>query len=254
MTLLRSFVILLALGGPVPAQDGRHDADRAAAAARALELYLGEVATAGGRPDYTKPPASGLLSQIFNLQALAALPPANPGDLPWLLDWTQAANRANVLMTLFGLTPGDSVHAAAVVKRNQTEYEDQCAAAISFLIRLEALELAPLSRFMVQLPPEQRTPVREAGLRKARRGAAEMLAGSVIWIAQGMKPDNARLLAAALRETRTTWAGYMTGEDRGRVLQVLAAVPKYIRDDQIASDLALLAEALKAANPDQDRP
>lgn len=46
----------------------------------------------GGRPDLTRPEVASLLGRIFDLDSLAALPPAQGGDMNWLMDWTDAAN------------------------------------------------------------------------------------------------------------------------------------------------------------------
>jgi hypothetical protein len=55
----------------------------------------------------------------------------------------------------------------AAVLRNLVEYEDQYAAAMTFMIRLNAREATMLSLFVHKLAPEQRTPVRDAGLATA---------------------------------------------------------------------------------------
>jgi hypothetical protein len=135
---------------------------------------------------------------------------------------------------------------AAAVRRNQVECEDQCAAAANFMIRFMAAVSTTLDQFMAQLTPEQRTPVREAGLKKARGGAAEMIEGTIIWVAQGMKPDNARLLTAALRETENVWAAYITPDDRTRVLGMLVALQKIVKDHETGDNLAAFAAALTA--------
>ena len=98
-----------------------------------IATYLDGVQQSGGRPDYTKPPVSGLFHQVFNLEELKALPPPTPSDLSWLLDWTGAANRINILIAIFGTPKGGPLD-PAVIKRNQTEYEDQCVRAMNFMI------------------------------------------------------------------------------------------------------------------------
>jgi hypothetical protein len=173
MPFLRSLLILLVLGAPAFSQGtaqngvqaGSQNATTAKEAAAAIENYLDGVKKSGGRPDYTKPPVSEWFHQVFDMEKLSTLPPATTADLAWLLDWTSAANKTNVLMNLFGATPAGSLD-PAVFRRNQTDYEDQCVAAMNFLIRLEAIDATALTGFMAQLPPEQRTPVREAGLQR----------------------------------------------------------------------------------------
>ena len=180
MPILRSLLLLVALLSPAFAQDGPQSAvgaqgaASAKEAAQALQIYLGGVAKAGARPDYTKPPASDLFYGVFNLAKLTALPPPTAADVSWLIQWFTAASLANKQIIYFDTRPGPNPDEMAVL-RNLKEYENQYAAAMNFMIRLAAREATALSLFMDQLTPEQRTPVREAGLLKARGGAAELL-------------------------------------------------------------------------------
>ena len=74
-----------------------------------------------------------------------------------------AANAANKLFTRYGSKPGPQPDLTAI-QRNMTEYEDQYAAAVNFLIRGFAREAVSSNLFMAGLAPEQRTRVREEGL------------------------------------------------------------------------------------------
>jgi hypothetical protein len=88
-----------------PRDDGARIAAEAQDAATRLQAYLDGVAKSGGRPDYSKPPASDLLGQMFNLRRLEVLPPPQGSDLPWLMDWFGAANGANKSIMFFGIAP-----------------------------------------------------------------------------------------------------------------------------------------------------
>jgi hypothetical protein len=150
-----------------------------------------------GRPDFSKPPASDLLGQVFDLKQLEALPPAQAGDLPWLMDWVSAANGVYKSNLVFGIARPVSLQTdAAALQRNFTDYEDQEAAASNFLLRIEAREIQAAFAFMDQLAPAQRTPVRMAGLNKMRAANAETLVSYLGCIVPGMKPANARLVSA----------------------------------------------------------
>jgi len=98
--------LAFALASPALAQTPRDDGATIAAeakdAATQLQAYLDGVVKSGGRPEFSKPPASDLLGQVFNLNQLEALPPAQGGDLPWLLDWIAAANGVNKSIMFFG--------------------------------------------------------------------------------------------------------------------------------------------------------
>jgi hypothetical protein len=131
------------------------------------------------------------------------------------------------------------------MRRNMSEYEDQCATAMSFLIRFEARQATTLTLFLDQLPAEQHTPARAAGLQQARSGAAQTITGAITAMTQGMKPANARLIAGALRDTRDIWAGYIMPDDRTRITKLISDTPAADREAQ--NNLTVFAGALAAA-------
>ena len=137
MLIVRILLFLLALGSPALAQDGARDAAAAGEAAQAFRVYVEGVAKKGGRPDLTRPEIAALLGRVFDLDALNALPPAQASDIPWLLDWMEAANATNKLFTRYGSKPGPGPDLASI-ERNMAEYEDQYTAALNFLIRGQA--------------------------------------------------------------------------------------------------------------------
>ena len=256
MLFVRSLLLLIVLPSPARAQDGPEIASGAKDAGQALQLYLDGVSKSGGRPDYTKPPASDLFRRVFDLERLTALPPLKSGDLPWVLDWYNTAKEGSKLILYFGAKPGPNLDQAAVL-RNLTEYEDQYSSATNFLLRLTAREVTAVLLFMEQLTPEQRTPVREAGLQRARGGAAELITGSVGCLAQGMRwPANTRLLTAAMRDTRDVWASFILPKDRPQILSLLTKVRGIVKDDETQRNItdfaATLAAATAVAGPLED--
>lgn len=245
MPILRSLLLLIALLSPAFAQDGPQGAAGARDAAQALQLHLDGVAKDGGRPDYTKPPASDLFQKVFDLGQLSALPPSTSADVGWLIQWFTAASLANKQIIYFGTKPGPNPDEMAVL-RNLKEYETQYAQAMNFMIRVAAREASALSLFLDGLTPEQRTPVREAGLLKARGGAAELLASAVGIVAQGVGPDNARLMSAALKDTRDVWATYLLPDDRKQILGYLAKATEIVTDAGVKADLMAVGGTFSA--------
>ncbi len=245
MPLLRSLLVLLALVAPARSQDGPRDAATAQNAAQAFGIYLDGALKAGKQPDFTKPPAVDLFRHIFDVAALKALPPAKADDIPWLLQWGAAVDQSFKRIILFGLQPGQPFD-QLVLQRNMTEYEDQCAMAMDFMIRFEARQATALTLFLEQLPQEQRTPARAAGLQQARMGAAQTIVGAITAIAQDMKPDNARLITASLRDTRATWATYVMPDDRSKIVNIIGQMPASVKDGEVRKNLAALAGALAA--------
>jgi hypothetical protein len=241
-----AFLLLLALVAPAFSQDGPRAAATAQNAAQAFGIYLDGVLKSGGQPDFNKPPAADLFGHIFDVAALKALPPAKADDIPWLLQWGAAVDQSYRRIILYGLQPGQPVN-QLVMRRNMSEYQDQCAMAMSFLIRFEARQATTLTLFLDQLPAEQRTPARAAGLQQARSGAAQTIAGAITAMTEGMKPDNARLIAGALRDTRDVWAGYIMPDDRSRIAKLIADTPAAVKDREAQKNLAAFAGALAAA-------
>jgi hypothetical protein len=99
---------MVALVSPALAEtlssDGAALATRANDAAKELRIYLADVAKAGGRPDFSKPPASELFGHIFDMNGLAALPPPAPNDFSWLLNSAAGSGVIKAILT-FGITP-----------------------------------------------------------------------------------------------------------------------------------------------------
>jgi len=245
MPILRSLLLLLVLFTPALGQDGSRAAARAADAAQALQLYLDNLAKSGERPDYTKPPAADLFRQVFDFEQLAALPPPEASDVPWVLDWFEAVKETYKRIMFFGTKFGPDFDQAAA-GRNFKEYEDQYAAAMTFELHLLARQTVTLFLFMDQLTPEKRTPIREAGLHKFRVSGAQMLDNAIPPLVAGMRPANARLITAALRDTRDDWAKLILPEDRSRIITLLAKVKVMVKDDEVENNLAAFADRLSA--------
>ena len=246
MRFLGSLLLLAALASPAHCQDGPRDAATAQNAAQAFGIYLDGVLKSGGQPDFAKPPAVDLFGHIFDVAALKALPPAKADDIPWLLQWGAAVDQSYKRIILYGLQPGQPID-QLVMRRNMSEYQDQCAVAMGFLIRFEARQATTLTLFLDQLPAEQRTPTRAAGLQQARSGSAQTITGAITAMTQGMKPANARLIAATLRDTRDIWAEYIMPDDRARIAKLIAQTPATVRDREAQQNLAAFAGALAAA-------
>ena len=248
MPIVRIFMFLLALASPAIAQDGAREVAAAREAAQAFRVYVEGVTKKGERPDLTRPEVAALLDRVFDLGALNALPPAQANDILWLPDWMDAANATSKLFTRYGSKPGPQPDLAAI-SRNMTEYEDQYAAAMNFLIRGFAREAVSSKLFMAGLAPEQRTRVREEGLARLRSSAAEFILDAICSAIQGAgKPANARLAAAAIRDTREVWASYFLPQDRARVIEQLADLPRRVPDETSRVDLATFTAVLQAVN------
>jgi len=150
-------------------------------AATQLQAYLDGVLKGGGRPDFSKPPASDLWGQVFNVKRLEPLPAAQAADLPWLMDWAATANGAYKSILFFGIAPPVTLLTdPPALQRNVTEYEDQEAAAINFLLRIYAREIQAGFAFMSALAPAQRTAVRMEGLNKMRGAEAGTVANCLM--------------------------------------------------------------------------
>jgi hypothetical protein len=246
MPIVRILMVLLALASPALAQDGARDAAAAREAAQAFRVYVEGVMKERGRPDLTRPEVAALLGRVFDLDALNALPPTQAGDIAWLLDWMDAANATNKLFMRYGAIAGPQPDLVAI-ERNMTEYEDQYAAAMNFMIRGWAREAVSAIMFMAELAPEQRTRVRQEGLARSRSFAAEFILDAICSVGAS-KPANARLVAAAVRDTREVWVGFFLPQDRARAIEQLAELSKRMPDETARTDLADFTAALQAVD------
>ena len=248
MGFVRALLLFVALQSPALAQsDGAGLAAGAKAAADQLQLYLDDVARTGGRPDFAKAPAAELLARIFDVQRLNALPPPQGNDIPWLLDWAAAASKDGKAIMFFGIKPPVDP-AGAAFARNVLEYQDQHAIQSDFLLRLAARESVAMLAFWQQLTPEQRTPIREAGLKKARVGFAELIYGALCTMADDkFKPANVRRVSAAMRDTVETWAGFMPPDNWKQIMDQLLRTELAVKDDEAQENLAVFGAVLAAA-------
>lgn len=249
---LRGLLIALALASPAFAQTPRDDGTSIAAEARnaatQLQAYLDGVLKGGGRPDFSKLPASDLLGQVFNLKQLEALPPAQGGDLPWLMDWVTVANGVNKSIMFFGIAPPVTLQTdPAALQRNVTDYEDQEAVGANFMLRISAREIQAGFAFLDELAPAQRTPVRMEGLNKMRIAEAKMVLSDLGWIAAGMKPANARLVSAAIRDTGAVLATAILPADRPTILAMLDKAQAAAADEETSNNLSSFGALLTKA-------
>jgi hypothetical protein len=91
--------------------------------------------------------------------------------------------------------------------------------------------------------------VREQGLTGARNSNAEFILSAICSaITSGGKPANARLVAAAIRDTREIWASYFLPQQRAHLLEQLTEYAKRVPDETARSDLIAFAAALQTAN------
>ena len=247
--IVRVFLLLLALATPALAQDGARSAAAAKEAAMDFRVYIDGVTRKGERPDLTRPEVAAMLGRIFDLEAFNALPPVQGSDLLWLLDWTQAGNTVNKLITSYGSRPGPQPDLAAI-PLNMIDYEDQYATTMNFLIRAQAREAVAMKMFMADLKPEQRTRIREEGMAKARHGMAEFVLGAICSAVENAaaRPENTRLMAAAIRDTQDIWASAFLAQDRSRVIEYVASTNKRVADETARADITAFADALHAVD------
>ena len=250
MAAIRALLLMVALVSPALAQtsfaDGAALAARAADAAKELRTHLAELAKAGGRPDFSKPPASELFGRIYDMNALAALPPPAPNEFSWLLNWSAAGGGFVKAILTFGITPPVGPSDQGAIERNLVDYEDQQAVASSFLIRITAREMQVLSLFMAQLPEDQRTPIREKGFDTARAGATKVLSGALITLASDLRTANARMLSAAIRDTGDVWIQNLFAKDRPEIMREIGTAQKEVKDGETKKNLAAFGAALAA--------
>ena len=248
MRLLKALLIALALAAPARAGELPSTAAvRSMTAAMLLYRHIGAVAASGALPDYTRPPASDLFRQAFDVDALAALPPPQANDVSLALDWGFAADATSKAVLCNCVKPAANPDAGALA-RNVARYEDQFAVAADFTIRVKARETTALTLFLDGLgAAEQRSPIRAAHLARAKSGAVEMIERFLVPLGNGVKPANARRVTAALRDTAAVWAGFIASDARRQLLAVAAQATQGIKDDEARANLTSFSATLAAA-------
>jgi hypothetical protein len=250
MPLLKTLLLLLTLASPALAQSPPSDGAALAAAARdaanQLQTYLDGVAKAGGRPDFSKPPAADLFGRVFDLKQLAALPPSTPADIAWQANWTGTTAQMLKSLMYFGITPPVGPGDVKTLERNMADFEDQEAVETEFLVRLTARQISAVSVFMAQLPPDQRTPMREDGFTTSRIGAEKTIDGALTMLTGGLKPANERRISAALSDTREAYTAASLPKDRPQILSQLTRVQKAVSDGDARKNLVTFGAALAA--------
>jgi hypothetical protein len=240
---------LLVLLAPAARADGTQSAQAAAKAILDLTRYTDDVANKNERPAFDKPPASTYLGQILDGKALAAMPPPNAKDMSWLVQWVDAMNKVNQLLIFTGAKSKSEADQRAAIERNMADYEDVMFPAWAFMARLQSRMLLSADLFMDALKPEDRTPARQHGLAQIRDGHIQFVQGALTTIAAGVKPQNAKLLIVALRETAPTWAPRIKAPEQDQLRSTLMEAKKAYTDPALLNDLGGLALMIEGVKP-----
>jgi len=242
-------IALLVLLGSAAQADGASSAQAATKAIQDLTRYTDEVTKKDERPAFDKPPASTYIGQILDGKALAALPPPAASDMQWLVQWADAMNKVNHLLIFTGAKSSSEADQRAAIERNMVDYEDVMFPAWAFMARLQTRMLVSADLFMDSLKPQDRTPVRQRGLAQIRDGHIQFVQGALTTIAARVKPQNAKVLTAALRETAPTWAPRITEPEQNNLRSTLMEAKKIYPDAALQDDIGGLALMIEGVKP-----
>jgi hypothetical protein len=239
---------MMLLIAPAAASDGEQAATRAVAAAQALKQQAVEAAAAGKQLDFTSGPASEHLRRIFDSKALAELPPAAASDMPWIIDWIGAVSTTNHTLYEFGADMKRTPQLdPAVLARNVRQYEDQMAVGMAFQQRLFSRVLDSAHEFLESLSETERTPVRLAGLKKMIDGYLDTIKGAICFASDNtIKPANARMIAAAARESVDEWVELTEEDTRKQFIALVTAGQQQTKDKETAEHFRAIQAALEA--------
>jgi hypothetical protein len=246
--IIRAFMLLAALSGPVLADDSPAFLAGVKDSADQLQLYFDFAGKSGKPLDFSQPPLSDLFARVYDLKQLQALPPVTAKDGAWLIAWSGYGNGVAKSIMYFGISPPvNPVADQAAIAANMKTYEDSLAVAFGFSIRILARSTQSAFLFMTHLKPADDTPIRQEGFASARAGAAETVYGVLIMIAAGLKPGNTRLLSAAMRDTADAWAADILPKDRPLILAAIAKARAATTDGETQKNLAAFGAAIAAA-------
>ena len=154
------------------------------------QALLKEYAAAGVDPSVQR--VSPLLAQLIDQDVLVAARTAED-PLKSLMEACGAANAVNVSLALFGienigLKTKDPVEAAthvrALAERNTLKFQDQILPLTNFLTSCFAVQIPYMASFVQNLPGDQLTPIRLAGLTQFRGGMEAFLSQSLASVAE----------------------------------------------------------------------
>jgi hypothetical protein len=146
---------------------------------------------------------------------------------------------------LFGSEPGAPQE--SVVAANLQRNEKEISVAMEFLLFIMPRTTGAASAFFETLPESERnSTVRQNGLARMRAGYMQTVSGAVTFIGGGPKPENARLVAAALRTTLGDWIQLSNAENRTELLTLLAQARNGNKDEKVQADLLAVSSGLAA--------
>ena len=238
---------LMLLAAPTAASDGRQVAGAAAEAARALQQQAARIAASGGRLDMAAGPASENLRRILDTKNLDELPPLSASDMSWLLDWLVVVRTVNFTFLYFGADPKQPMRLApAQMQHNVNQYEDEIARVMVFSQKLFPRVLATAQAFMETLPEKERSSkVRLDGLAQMMSGDLQSVEGALGFAAaDGTKPANVRMIAAALQESAPVWIEVARTDIRTRFAGILRIARGKAENKATADHLRAIEAAL----------
>jgi hypothetical protein len=135
-----------------------------------------------------------------------------------------------------------------VITRNVHDYEDQLTIAVIFQQKLFPRMLESGYEFLASLPEAERTPVRMNGLAGAMASYLEIIRSAICFAGDAtIKPANARMVAAAVRESADTWIELTEDDTRKPLITIVATALESTKDKETVRHLRAIQAALQAA-------
>ena len=117
-----------------------------------------------------------------------------------------------------------------------------------FQQRLFSRALDSAHEFLESLTEKERTPVRLAGLKKMVDGYLDTIKGALCFASDNtIKPANARMIAAAVRELVDEWIELTEDDTRKEFVSLLVAGQQQTKDKETADHFRAIQAALEAA-------
>jgi len=227
----------------VVAADGAQAAAAAKEAAAQLQVYLRDLEKSGGQPDYSKPPAADYFKRIFDLDTLAALPSAKATDLAWLFDWMEAVGHTFPTMVMFGTKDQIDTGWRAALQRNMRQNHDSLINAIASGLLLCARTANTEALYINSMPADKRTADVQTAQKEINLELMNWVMTTTMFI-DDVKPENSRLLAAALRDTVPVWAPISTPQERATILIQLGKARMTGKRSGIDDDITAISTAI----------
>ena len=199
-----------------------------------MQERIAQSAAKGDMPRITEPETRALLEVLSDSDRFLESQVYDAGNIGQLMEICGQANRVSMAYALSGLKEHVAPQATAedisrqmvsLMEANIMSFPQELERLHPFLLRCLATQIQPLTAFMADLPPQELTPVRLAGLNQLRGGLVNSYAGNLSSIGnQALAPSYRRRVLRAMAESSAIFASALQLPTRQQIVKAATAI------------------------------